>query len=252
MIARAFVRILVVAALAGAAPPAYGAAAPRQVAVVGTRVHLGDLVADATPEAAAVDLGAAPAAGGSRLVTRADMLAALDARQVAPPGDLPDAVRVVRKARRLPPSEMDAIVRGAIEARGLSRGVTLAAVRMDRALDLAEGWTRVEVDVPRPPKKAGPFATSATASFFAGAEVVARIPVPIDLAISPDGAAYDAQRGSAVTLVVRRGLVEIRASAFAAADADVGDFIPVQLRPSGRVVRARLIGKDEALAVEGP
>ena len=74
--------------------------------------------------------------------------------------------------------------------------------------------------------------------------------VPVDLLVSEDGAAYDAPRGAAVTLIVRRGFVEIRAAGFAGADADVGDPVPIQLRPSGRIVRARLSSRDEAIAME--
>jgi hypothetical protein len=105
--------------------------------------------------------------------------------------------------------------------------------------------------VPRAPKKAGPFMTMAVLSFFgADAEVLARVPVPIELGVSADAITFDTSRGNPLTLVIRRPLVEVRIGAFAGADADIGDPVPVQLRPSGRVVRARLLSKDEALAVE--
>jgi hypothetical protein len=183
-------------------------------------------------------------------VPRADILVALDAKQVPPPPSLPDAVRVVRSARHLVASELNALVRGAMADKPLGRGVTLASVRADRPVDVAEGWTRVDVDVPRAPKKAGTFTTVAIASFFVDGEVIARIPVRVDLNVSADGATYDMLRGSPVMLLVRRSLVEVRAPGFAAADADIGDILPVQLRPSGRVLRARLSTKDEAIALE--
>ena len=105
--------------------------------------------------------------------------------------------------------------------------------------------------MPRAPKKAGGFSTSAALSFLgAGDEVLARALVPIDLAVSEDGAAFDAPRGAPVTLVVRRNFVEIRASGVTEADADVGDAVAVQLGVSGRVIHARLLSGDEALAVE--
>jgi len=226
------------------------AAATRQVLVNGTRIHLKDVVPDADASAAQVDLGPSPAPGGSRLVTRADIVAALDARQVAAPPSLPDAVRVLRSARHLAALDLNEIVRTAMGAKPLGRGVTLASVRADRPVDVADGWTRVDVDVPRAPKKAGTFSTTAIASFFVGDEVIARLPVRLDLSVSAEGATYDTLRGTAVMLVVRRSLVEVRAPGYAAADADIGDVIPVQLRPSGRVVRARLSTKDEAVAIE--
>jgi hypothetical protein len=249
MTARALLAsLLVVAGTLGTTPGT--AAATRQVLVTSTRIHLRDLMPDAETAAADVDLGPSPAAGGSRVVTRADIVAALDAKQVSAPPALPDAVRVLRSAKHLTTTEMNAIVRTAVDAKMLGRGVSLTAVRTDRPVDIADGWTRVDVDVPRAPKKAGPFATMAIASFFVGDEVIARFPVRIELAVSAEGATYDAPRGASLTLIVRRTLVEVRAPAFAAADADVGDAFPVQLRPSGRVVRARLVSKDEAVALE--
>jgi hypothetical protein len=228
------------------------AAPPREVRLVGARVHLGDVVPGADASIAGVDVGPSPLAGCSRIVTRADLLTALGARQLAAPAHLPDAVRVVRQAKHVVPSELDTIVSDAIKEKSLPRGVTLDAVRAERAIDVIDGWTRVDVDVPRPPKKAGPFATTAFLSFYgAEAEVLARVPVPVELAVSAEGTAYDAARGRPVTLVIRRSLVEVRIGAFAGADADVGDPVPIQLRPSGRVVRARLLSKDEALALEG-
>jgi hypothetical protein len=133
----------------------------------------------------------------------------------------------------------------------LGHGVTLASVHADRSFDVADGWTRVDVAVPRAPKKAGTFATTAIAALFAGDDVIARLPVPVDLAVSADGANYDVARGATVTLVIQRSLVEVRTPSFAAADADIGDPIVVQLRPSGHVVRARLVAKDTAIAIDG-
>jgi hypothetical protein len=250
MTARATLALaLLVAALGGAREAS--ASPPREVKVVGARIHIGDVIPGAETTIAGVDLGPSPVAGCSRIVTRSDILAALDARQATPPLGLPDAVRVTRQAKHVLPSEMDSIVRDAVATKALPRGVTLTAVRADRAVDVVDGWSRVDVDLPRPPKKVGPFVTTAIASFFgAEAEVLARVPVVVELAVSQEGVAFDAPRGAAVTLIVRRTLVEVRVGAFAGADADVGDALPVQLRPSGRVVRARLVSKDEALAVE--
>jgi hypothetical protein len=216
----------------------------RVVVVQGTRIHLGDLMPGA-------DAAAAPVAGGSRLVTKDDIAAALDKKQIASPAGVPDAVRVTRKAKHLAPADVATLVRDAMGSKELGRGVTLASVRPDRAFDVADGWTRVDVDVPRAPKKAGTFATMAIAALFVGDDVIARLPVPIELAVSADGATFDVARGTTVTLVIQRSLVEIRTPSFATADADIGDPIAVQLRPSGRVVRARLVSKDTALAIDG-
>ncbi|MGD0677155.1 MAG: flagella basal body P-ring formation protein FlgA [Polyangiaceae bacterium] len=242
--------VLSLALLAGSARSA--AATPlREVPITGLRVHVGDVVPDADPTAAAVDIGPSPTAGASRVVHREEILAALNAKQVAAPSHVPEAVRVTRRAKHLQPTELDAIVRGAVAAKSLGRGVSLSAVRVERTVDVADGWSRVEVEVPRAPKRLGPFSTTALASFLtASGEVTGRIAVPVELTVAPEGASYDAIRGSQVTIVVRRGAVEVRAAGVTLADADVGDLVPVQIRPSGRVLRARLTANDEALALE--
>jgi hypothetical protein len=252
MILRPLLSLAFVAAVLGVSAPS-PAAAPRQVTIASTRVHVGDVLPDADPAIASLDLGPAPVAGGTRVVTRDEIVAAIDARQLPAPRVVPQAVRVLRKTRRLEPSEVDALVRGAIAAKSPKHGVSLEAVRLDHAVDVAEGWTHVEVDAPRAPKKAGPFSTTAVVSFLnADREPLARLAVPVSFAVSAEGAVYDAPRGSSLTLVISRTLVEVRVPAAASVDADVGDTLPVQIRLSGRTMRARLVSKDEAVAVEAP
>lgn len=234
------------------APTAARATPPVHVAVNGPRVLVGDVLRNAPPDAAAIDLGPAPAAGGSRLLDRAQILRALREHQATEPARIPEAVRVVRAVRVLRAPELDRLVRDALPPDRLPRGATLAAVRAPRPLEVPAGWSAVTVDLPRPPRRTGSFPTTALVSFLRDAEVLARVPVPVELTLTPEAALPDLARGAAVTLLVRQGLVEIRVSASAGADADVGDTLPVLLRPAGRVLRARLLERDLALAVEGP
>jgi hypothetical protein len=226
------------------------AAPPREVVVASPRVRVGDLVPNVAEAVAIVDVGPSPAAGVSKLVTRADIVSALTAKQIAAPPAIPEVVRVVRKVRRVTTSDFDAIVRRALAANPLGKGVTFIGVRVEHAVDVPDGWSRVDMDIPRAPKRAGPFQTVAIASFVAERDLLARVLVPLDLAVSPEGAVYDVLRGSPVGVVLRRGCVEVRTTGFAGVDADVGDRLPVQLRPSGRVLRTRLVAADEALVLE--
>lgn len=225
---------------------------PSRVEVSGLRVRVGDVVRDAPATVADVDLGPAPQVGGSRVINRAQILDAVRARGNEGPLRLPEAVRVVRRVRSLTPGDLDRMVRDALPQSRLPRGATLAAVRAPRAIELPAGWTSVTAELPRPPRRAGTFATAAMLTLRLGDEVIARASVPVELALSAEAAAPDVARGGALTLLVRAGLVEVRVGASAAIDADVGDTLPVVLRPSGRVLRARLIERDLALAVEGP
>ncbi len=237
------------AALALATPAA--AAPPQEVTVTGTRVRVGDVAPNVDAAIAGIDVGPSPTPGGSRLVTKNDIAAALTAKVIPVPANLPDAVRVVRKAQHITPAELDGLVRGALNDKPLGHGVTLAAVHAAHPVDVADGWAHIEVDVPHAPKRQGSFTTTAIASFYtAEGEAIARVPVPMDLEVSAEGALYDTPRGASVTLVIRRSYIEVRTTGMTTADADLGDAVPVQLRPSGRVLRARLTAKDEAVAIE--
>jgi flagella basal body P-ring formation protein FlgA len=225
----------------------------RQVEVMGSRVRLGDVLPSAVGSAATLDLGPTPQAGASRLLTKSELVAALDHEHVPTPSGLPDAVRVVRKIKRLERWDVDALVRTVMAPKPLHHGVVLAVVNAERPIEVADGYVRVDVEVPRAPKKPGAFATSAILSFVDGEDqVLSRVAVPIVLAVSEDGAAFDTPRGSNITLLVRRNLVEVRVPGVATVDGDVGDPVSVQIRSSGRVLRAQLLSKDEALALEAP
>jgi hypothetical protein len=236
--------------LATARPAA--ASPPTRVSVTGPRVRVGDVLPDAPPDAAAVDLGPAPAAGGTRLIEREAILRALRERQATEPARIPESVRVSRRTRTLTAAEVERLVRDALPPERLPRGAALAAVRPPRALEVPAGWSAVAAELPRAPRRAGPFATTAYVSFLLDGDTLARVPVPIELTLPAGAATPDLARGAAVTLAVRRGLVEVRASASAGADADVGDTLPVVLRPAGRVIRARLVARDLAVALEEP
>lgn len=241
----ALLLLLAIARPAAASPPV-------RVAVAGPRVRVGDVLPDAPPDAAAVDLGPAPAVGGTRLIEREAILRALRERQATEPARIPESVRVSRRTRTLSPAEVERLVRDALPPGRLPRGAALTAVRPPRALEVPAGWSAVTAELPRAPRRAGPFAATAYVSFLLDGDTLARVPVPVELTLPAEAAAPDLARGAAVTLVVRRGLVEVRASASAGADADVGDTLPVVLRPAGRVLRARLVERDPAVALEEP
>ncbi len=231
------------------------AAAPRikQVWVVGPRVTLATVLAGRT-DLQSVDLGVAPAPGGSRVVTRDDMLRALRAQQDegAPevaPKDLPRAVRLIRKMTTLTPASLEQITRTAL-AKTLPSGFKVTSVRAPRSVKVAEGWGGVTVSLPKPPRREGTWSTTAMLNLGGGNAPVARVAVPVQLTISTAAAKPDVARGAALMLVVQRGTVEVRVRGFAGADADLGEVFPVQLRPSGRVVRAKLVTPKKAVAVD--
>jgi hypothetical protein len=148
----------------------------------------------------------------------------------------------------------------------LPKGATLLAARPSAAsnVEIPVAPSRISIDLTQPARRVGPVTATAVLVFWkdadgafpalAGArstsEVSARIPLHLDLSVPPEALVYDVPKGGAVTLVVRRGLVEVTTQAVAAADADIGDVVQVLLRPSGRALRAQIVAKDRAVAVE--
>ncbi|MBX3186768.1 MAG: flagella basal body P-ring formation protein FlgA [Labilithrix sp.] len=154
--------------------------------------------------------------------------------------------------RAAAPGELAAIVRTALASSSakLPKGATITGVRAAAAVELPLAPARVTIDVTPPPRRAGPSVAPAVLSFWGEESVIARVPVSIDLTVPPEALAPDVPKGSALVLVVRRGLVEVTAPAVAGADADVGDVVQVLLRPSGRALRAKIVAKDRAVAVD--
>ena len=246
-----FAAVLVAAVVApreGVAAPATVPSAPRIIEIATARVHFHDLgiPGSAMPD---VDLGPAPALGGARTIDREEITRALTAASAPAAPKLPAQVRIVRKARRLTASDVDKLVRAAIEPARIPRATTVTTVRAT-ALQVPDGFDRVTVDLPTLPRRSGTVTVTAAVSFVSGGDVLARITVPVDFNVPAEALVPDVAKGAAITLLVRRGLVEISIGAVAGADGDTGGILPVLLKPSGRVVRARIVDKDHAVALE--
>lgn len=226
------------------------AAGPKiaQVEVTAARLRVSDVVKDAPPEVATADLGPSPAPNGSRVVARAELTSLL--RDVGYTGKsrLPDAVRFTRKMRKLSSDDLEAEVRKAT----LPKGVTVALVRAPRSTEVPDGYDRVAVEVGKVARRAGSQNVSARVSFMRGDETLATVVLPIELAVTAEASRPDLTRGGTLTLLLRRGGIEISATAVAGADADVGAVLPVTVRATGRVVKAKLIEPARAVLVEAP
>jgi hypothetical protein len=242
-----FVTLLLAAEVKAADPTARPTA---EIRIASSHVRMGDILADLDAEASAIDLGPAPAASGSRVVDREEIVRAFHEHGVEPPRVLPYAVRIVRKMRRLTGREVADLARTALQE-NLPRGTTIADVH-GVGVSVPDGWTRATCDVPRPPHKTGSVSSSASLTLYEGDQALWRLSVPVDLTLSQEATLYDVSRGSRLNLVIRRGFVEVSAAGTAGADADVGDLVPVVLLPSGRTLSARLEDKDHALLMGAP
>lgn len=166
----------------------------------------------------------------------------------------PPAAKAASATRHPVANELTELARTALASSQvrLPKGATLIAARPSTTsnVEIPIAPTRITIDLTRPARRAGPITATAVLVFWKDADVSARVPLRLDLSVPPESLTYDVPKGGVVTLVVRRGLVEVSAPAVASADADVGDVVQVLLRPSGRALRARIVAKGRALAVE--
>jgi len=197
-----------------------------------------------------------PAASAAPVATAAP--APTHAQPASSPSTTPSGPAAGKPAptmRRLQASEVTELARAAITAGGsrLPKGATLVTARATLATPATEipiAPSRISLEVTPPARKAGPVRATGVLVFWRDVEVAARLPVQLDLSVSPEALVYDVPKGATVTVVVRRGLVEVSSTAVSSADADVGDVVQLLLRPSGRAIRATVIAKDRAVAVE--
>lgn len=241
---------LTVGALTADASGAPKAKTP-ETALARSRVVLCDVAPKAPAELCDTDLGATPAPGSSRLISRDEVVAALPEGTPTKGWAIPASTRIVRKTRTVAPVELEKIARRSIAETGLPRGASLAAVRAKSAVTVPDGWDAVSVEVPRPPRKSGKHLATATLVFSEGESVLAKVPVPIEMTLPKSAAQPDVKKGSKLSFVVSRGAIEIKASATATQDADVGETLNVALE-SGKIARAKLESKDPAVATEAP
>jgi len=154
--------------------------------------------------------------------------------------------------RKPVPGELLAIAREAVTASSarLPKGAKIVGVRTAAAVEVPVAPSRVAAEVTPAPRRAGSVTTTAVLTFFRGPDVAARLPISLDLVVPPEALVFDLPKGTPVSLVVRRGLIEVTTPAVTSVDADLGDTIQVLVRPSGRALRARIVARDRAVAEE--
>jgi hypothetical protein len=225
------------------------AAAETSLVVGGTRVELREIAPSAPEAVRELDLGPAPPPGGSALLDPVRVAAQIRAAGVEPRTvKLPRVLRVVGASQRWSPAELSAFVRGAVED-ALPRGVGLAHLEAKTPLVTSPDATVGHAEIPKPPKRVGPFRTAIVVPIVVGGEIAARVTLTATLDVSESAARPDVGRGTRVTLVIDRRSARIGAAGIALADADVGELAEFRVDKTGRVVRARIEAEDLASVV---
>ena len=80
---------------------------------------------------------------------------------------------------------------------------------------------------------------------------VAKIPVSVVLEVSEQAARPDVARHSRMNLFIDHGAVRVTAIGQTMADANVGDKVSMLVVATGRMVKAKIISRDEAELLEG-
>lgn len=222
-------------------------AAPVAVEVRGAKVRSADLFGGGVAD---VELGATPPLGASRVIDRAEIERAFAAANAAMPKKVAQTYRVTRKTKKLTTNDVATAVRANLGSRPMPRGATISNIRAS-AVEVAGDFQRVDVELAPLPRRAGAVTVQARVTFLGDEEApLFKTLVPVELLLPPEAAFPEIARGAPISVVVKKGLVEVSVPGVAAADADVGSFLPVTLKPSGRVLRARAIDKDHAVVSE--
>ena len=209
-------------------------------------------VARAEGDVGAVDLGPAPPPGGSRIISRGEVLERVRTAGLDPRGlKLRASVRVVSASLRLTPDALVKLATPAI-AQVLPEGVALAKVDATHDVITHPGTTVRGAIVPRIPHQKGSVPWNATLELASDDGVVTKVPLGITLEVSEAAARADVPRGARIEVVLERGAIKIATTGTAMADADVGDTTQISLVSTGRVVHARVVSRERVEIVERP
>ncbi len=219
--------------------------------VSGARVTLRDVVPSAPEDLGGIDLGAAPPAGGSRLITRAELSRAIVAAGAQPKElRLPKVVRVVTATKRWAPEEIAAAATPLITSQ-LGKGVVLKRVTARRSVN-APSSAKISVGrLPKLPKRVGTTTTTVVLEWHADGRVAARAPVAAVLEIDEEGARPTVPRGARIYLVIERGPTRVTATAVALADTDADEVGRFRVESTQKILSARVTSARTAKVVGG-
>lgn len=235
----------------GAAPARAKEKVPER-AVSSSRITLGEIVTGIPSDLASIDLGPAPALGSSRLIKREELESALPDGTNKGTLKLPKSVRVSRKAKALSVTDIEKLCKEALARGTMPRGATVKAIRPKGATTVPDGFTSVELTLPKPPRREGKHSQAATLFLKQGDETIAALAVTVDLTLDATAAVPDAKKSERGTFVLRRGQIEVRAAVTMNEDADVGDVVHVTVTDSSKIIKGRLVASKPATIVELP
>jgi len=225
---------------------AWALAEGRQTMISEQRVRLSDVAPDVPRGLAQVDLGRAPPPGRSRYFSYEEMAARLRSAGVsASQLKLPRGIRVKSVARQFTPEELTQLILAPVQ-KSMPVGVRLDKAVVTQSRVLSPKIEVGEVRLPRFVMKKGKQTQTGTVEILWGNQVALRLPVRMSVSIDERAAGQVVKRGMSVTLLIRRGSVEISALAQTLSTGRVGDVVSVRVGVTKKVMAARLVSHDRA------
>ena len=213
------------------------------------RIRLGEIAETTDAELAAVDLGAAPPPGSSRLISREDVLRELRAQGLEQRKlSFPPVLRIVSASRRYSPGELSALLLPEVNA-ALPPGVTLKELKAPRGVVTAPHVSVGRIKLPKLARRAGPLDLTLVAELMQDGAVLTRVAFGLSVDVSEQAAAPLVDKGASVDLVILTGSARISASAIALEPVDLGEVASFKVSTTQRVLRARLESRTQAQVV---
>jgi hypothetical protein len=222
------------------------AAAEREQLVDGGRIYLGEVVADLAPSAATLDLGPAPKAGSSRLLSAEDLNRALKAAGTTLV--VKDSVRVVRSTKHWNQQDLTSWISPAI-SKALPDYATLVRLEVPRSLLTPTTTVVGHVELAQLPKRRGTLHTSVVVDLMVDGELEQRLSLPVVLELGDRPTPLTVPRGQTVTVSINLGLARVSATAVTLQAVEVGTVALCRVLQTKKVLRARLISKNTAEVV---
>ncbi|MCH2108735.1 MAG: flagella basal body P-ring formation protein FlgA [Polyangiaceae bacterium] len=243
---------LFIGAFPAAAEPVQLTDAPQEseqhnIEITAHRIHLGALVPGLSGTLGAIDLGPAPPPGKTVFLEKKELESRLRSLGIATSRlQLPTGIRVRSAARRYTPQELVSRLEPVINS-SLPVGVTLEELRIRPGKVLSPEIRFGRIRMPQFRPREGRQSQVATAEVLWGERVVLRLPVHLKVHVDREAFRQIVPRGSLITVVIRRGLVEITASAETLAEASVGESVNLKVGSTRKVLGARLVDTGRAV-----
>lgn len=220
--------------------------AEREQVIDGNRIQLGDIVPNLSPMPAALDLGPAPKAGGSRLLSKQEISRAL--KDAGASAAVTDSVRVVRGTKRWTQQNLITWVSPAVQA-ALPNNATLVQVQAPRTYLTPTNAVVGNIELGQLPRRRGTLHTTAIVDINVDGRLDQRLTLPLVLELAEPQRPVTVPRGQSVTLSISLGQTRVSAIATTMQTAEVGDHTLCRVSRTKKVLRARLLTANTAEVV---